>query len=95
VLLDAFVVRMTITPAIMHLLGRRAWYIPKWLDRILPDVDVEGAKIAALAAPESTGPDGATGASDTGENDPDGSGPPAGGPRHPAHRADGPHDALR
>ncbi|MDN5887427.1 MAG: MMPL family transporter [Micrococcaceae bacterium] len=95
VLLDAFVVRMTITPAIMHLLGRRAWYIPKWLDRILPDVDVEGAKIAALAAPESTGPDGATGASDTGGNDPDGSGPPAGGPRHPAHRADGPHDALR
>lgn len=43
VLFDAFVVRMTLTPAIMHLLGDKAWYLPKWLDRILPDVDVEGA----------------------------------------------------
>ncbi|MDQ0092688.1 MMPL family transporter [Paeniglutamicibacter psychrophenolicus] len=50
VLFDAFIVRMTLTPAIMHLLGHRAWYIPRWLDRILPDVDVEGSKIAALAA---------------------------------------------
>lgn len=49
VLFDAFIVRMTLTPAIMHLLGRHAWYIPRWLDRILPDVDVEGSKIAALA----------------------------------------------
>lgn len=49
VLFDAFIVRMTLTPAIMHLLGKHAWYIPKWLDRILPDVDVEGSKIAALA----------------------------------------------
>ncbi len=48
VLFDAFIVRMTLTPAIMHLLGHRAWYIPRWLDRILPDVDVEGSKIAAL-----------------------------------------------
>lgn len=45
VLLDAFVVRMTIIPAAMHLLGRTAWWIPRWLDRILPDVDVEGAKL--------------------------------------------------
>ncbi|WP_460691968.1 MMPL family transporter [Neomicrococcus lactis] len=45
VLLDAFVVRMTLTPAIMHLLGDKAWYIPRWLDKILPDVDVEGAKL--------------------------------------------------
>ncbi|WP_411733249.1 MMPL family transporter [Paeniglutamicibacter sp.] len=49
VLFDAFIVRMTLTPAIMHLLGHRAWYIPRWLDRILPDVDVEGSKIAARA----------------------------------------------
>ncbi|APF40441.1 multidrug RND transporter [Neomicrococcus aestuarii] len=58
VLLDAFVVRMTLTPAIMHLLGERAWYIPRWLDRILPDVDVEGAKLEqereAKAAPMHT-----------------------------------------
>ncbi|MDR2256394.1 MAG: MMPL family transporter [Arthrobacter sp.] len=47
VLADAFVVRMTLTPAVMTLLGKHAWYIPKWLDRILPDVDVEGAKLLA------------------------------------------------
>ena len=49
VLVDAFVVRMTIVPATMHLLGRTAWWIPRWLDRILPDVDVEGAKLPAPA----------------------------------------------
>ena len=61
VLFDAFIVRMTLTPAVMHLLGRRAWYIPRWLDRILPDVDVEGSKIAALAAAGQHGPDAETG----------------------------------
>ncbi|MFL4478102.1 MMPL family transporter [Paeniglutamicibacter sp. ORCA_105] len=55
VLFDAFIVRMTLTPAIMHLLGHRAWYIPRWLDKILPDVDVEGAKIAALTAAKQDG----------------------------------------
>ena len=45
VLVDAFIVRMTLTPAVMSLLGEKAWYIPRWLDRILPDVDVEGAKL--------------------------------------------------
>ncbi|WP_432994662.1 MMPL family transporter [Dactylosporangium sp. CA-233914] len=45
VLIDAFVVRMLLIPAAMHLLGRAAWWLPKWLDRILPDVDVEGAKL--------------------------------------------------
>jgi RND superfamily putative drug exporter len=45
VLLDAFVVRMLIIPALMHLLGRSAWWMPKWLDRILPNVDVEGASL--------------------------------------------------
>lgn len=45
VLLDAFVVRMTAMPAIMHLLGERAWYIPRWLDRILPNLDVEGTSL--------------------------------------------------
>ncbi|XBH21039.1 MMPL family transporter [Jonesiaceae bacterium BS-20] len=43
VLFDAFVVRMTLTPAVMGLLGDKAWYLPKWLDKILPNVDVEGA----------------------------------------------------
>lgn len=46
VLVDAFIVRMTIVPAVMALLGRKAWYLPRWLDRLLPDVDLEGAKLA-------------------------------------------------
>jgi putative drug exporter of the RND superfamily len=45
VLVDAFVVRMTLVPAVMSLLGERAWYLPAWLDRALPDVDVEGEKL--------------------------------------------------
>ena len=43
VLVDAFVVRMTIVPAVMALVGERAWYLPRWLDRILPNVDIEGS----------------------------------------------------
>ncbi|MFI9596409.1 MMPL family transporter [Nonomuraea sp. NPDC052265] len=45
VLVDAFVVRMLIIPAVMHLAGDKAWWLPRWLDRLLPDVDVEGAKL--------------------------------------------------
>jgi RND superfamily putative drug exporter len=56
VLVDAFVVRMTLTPAVMHLLGEKAWWIPRWLDRILPDVDVEGASLSrALEARAEVG----------------------------------------
>lgn len=45
VLLDAFVVRMLLMPALMHLLGESAWWLPRWLDKILPNVDVEGAAL--------------------------------------------------
>ncbi|WP_438854425.1 MMPL family transporter [Agromyces sp. M3QZ16-3] len=45
VLFDAFIVRMLLIPAVMHLLGESAWWLPKWLDRILPNVDVEGAAL--------------------------------------------------
>jgi RND superfamily putative drug exporter len=45
VLVDAFVVRMLLMPALMHLLGRSAWWLPRWLDRVLPNVDVEGAAL--------------------------------------------------
>jgi RND superfamily putative drug exporter len=45
VFIDAFVVRMTIVPAILTLLGERAWWLPRWMDRVLPDVDVEGEKL--------------------------------------------------
>ncbi len=47
VLADAFLVRMTIVPAVMTLLGKTAWYIPRWLDRVLPSVDIEGEKLLA------------------------------------------------
>ncbi|MBP2582693.1 RND superfamily putative drug exporter [Streptomyces sp. PvR006] len=46
VLFDAFVVRMAIVPAVLALLGHKAWWLPKWLDRILPNVDVEGEGLA-------------------------------------------------
>ena len=53
VLLDAFLVRMTFTPAVLSLLGDRAWWLPRWLDRLLPNLDVEGAALAErLAAHE-------------------------------------------
>ncbi|WP_141276877.1 MMPL family transporter, partial [Corynebacterium striatum] len=42
VFMDAFVVRMMIIPATMFLLDKKAWSIPKWLDRILPNMDIEG-----------------------------------------------------
>ncbi len=45
VLVDAFVVRMTLVPAVMFLLGRRAWALPAWLDRIVPNVDIEGESL--------------------------------------------------
>ncbi|MEV3909616.1 MMPL family transporter [Streptomyces canus] len=49
VLFDAFVVRMAIVPAVLALLGRRAWWLPKWLDRALPNVDVEGEGLRTQA----------------------------------------------
>ncbi|MER5884631.1 MMPL family transporter [Streptomyces sp. NPDC001941] len=42
VFFDAFVVRMAIVPAVLALLGRKAWWLPRWLDKALPNVDVEG-----------------------------------------------------
>ncbi|WP_431727724.1 MMPL family transporter [Verrucosispora sp. TAA-831] len=47
VAIDAFVVRMTIVPAVMSLLGKVAWWLPRWLDRLLPNVDIEGEKLRA------------------------------------------------
>lgn len=45
VVIDAFIVRMTLVPAVLALLGRNAWWLPRWLDRLLPDLDVEGEAI--------------------------------------------------
>ncbi|WP_329121484.1 MMPL family transporter [Streptomyces sp. NBC_01465] len=54
VFFDAFVVRMAIVPAVLALLGKRAWWLPRWLDRALPNVDVEGEGLRKLEA-ESSG----------------------------------------
>ncbi|AZP18447.1 MMPL family transporter [Streptomyces aquilus] len=48
VFFDAFVVRMAIVPAVLALLGKKAWWLPKWLDRALPHVDVEGEGLRRL-----------------------------------------------
>lgn len=45
VFFDAFIIRMMVIPAVMSMLGDRAWWLPAWLDRILPNVDVEGEKL--------------------------------------------------
>ncbi len=41
IILDAFVIRLTLVPALMHLLDRNAWWIPRWLDKILPSLTIE------------------------------------------------------
>ena len=43
ILVDAFIVRLIIVPIVMSYLGRGAWWIPKWLNNILPNISVEGA----------------------------------------------------
>ncbi|MEU3856918.1 MMPL family transporter [Streptomyces sp. NPDC028722] len=53
VFFDAFIVRMAIVPAVLALLGRRAWWLPKWLDRALPNVDVEGEGLRTAADPDA------------------------------------------
>ncbi|WP_375399345.1 MMPL family transporter [uncultured Amnibacterium sp.] len=52
ILFDAFLVRMTLVPAVMTLVGRAGWYLPKWLDHILPSVDIEGAGLVRQRADE-------------------------------------------
>jgi RND superfamily putative drug exporter len=60
VFFDAFIVRMAIVPAVLALLGKRAWWLPKWLDRALPNVDVEGEglRTQSPANGKDTDPDG-------------------------------------
>ncbi|MGO4348792.1 MMPL family transporter [Paenibacillus sp. MCAF9] len=47
ILIDAFFVRMALVPAVMAVFGDKAWWLPKWLDRMLPNLDVEGDKLLA------------------------------------------------
>ncbi|NUK26102.1 MMPL family transporter [Streptomyces lunaelactis] len=57
VLFDAFVVRMAIVPAVLALLGHKAWWLPRWLDRLLPNVDVEGEQLRKELAVGPEDPD--------------------------------------
>lgn len=45
VFFDAFIVRMCLIPSLMYLMGERAWWLPKWLDRLIPNIDVEGERL--------------------------------------------------
>ncbi|WP_433362143.1 MMPL family transporter [Actinoplanes sp. CA-142083] len=56
VTVDAFLVRMTIVPAVLSLFGKAGWWLPKWLDRILPNVDVEGEALTKQLAAEADVP---------------------------------------
>ncbi|RIP34879.1 hypothetical protein BUZ14_06800 [Staphylococcus gallinarum] len=48
VLFDAFIVRMTFGPAVMSILGKASWYLPKWLDKLIPNIDIEGNDMDSL-----------------------------------------------
>ena len=48
VLVDAFLVRMTLVPAVLAMLDRRAWWLPRWLDRRMPNLDIEGELLHEL-----------------------------------------------
>jgi RND superfamily putative drug exporter len=52
ILVDALLVRLLLVPAVLHLLGRRAWYMPRWLDRLLPRLTIEPEDESADAEPD-------------------------------------------
>jgi RND superfamily putative drug exporter len=57
ILIDATIVRLVLVPAVMYIFGRASWWIPRWLNRLLPRIDVEGAPETPAPAPmnESSG----------------------------------------
>ena len=66
VAIDAFAVRMTLVPAVLALAGRGAWWLPAWLDRLLPDLDVEGSSLQKAAPAEREEPEFASAGSGSG-----------------------------
>ena len=61
ILTDALIVRMTLVPAFLTLLGEKSWYIPRWLDRLLPNITIEpphGARAGAGGSRAEDGPAG-------------------------------------
>ena len=57
IFLDATVVRMLLVPATMELLGDKNWWLPGWLDRLLPNIDVEGPSGEELSMDEPPSPE--------------------------------------
>ena len=57
VAIDATIVRVVLVPALMSLLGDRAWWLPRWLDRILPSVNLEATTPAPTSAADMPAPD--------------------------------------
>ena len=51
IVFDAFIVRLVLIPALLFLMGEKAWWLPKWLDRLLPNVDVEGESLERDSTP--------------------------------------------
>mgnify|MGYP003378028508 FL=1 len=51
ILIDAFLIRMTLIPALLHLADERAWWLPGWLDRLLPTIDIDGQRLARPGGP--------------------------------------------
>ena len=59
IFVDAYVARTVLVPALMHMLGRANWWLPGWLDRILPRLHVEPAELASAGVrrePTNVGP---------------------------------------
>ncbi|MCE5292060.1 MAG: MMPL family transporter [Nocardiaceae bacterium] len=48
ILIDAFIVRITLVPALMAIFDNNAWWLPRWLERLLPDLDIEGDKLLTM-----------------------------------------------
>ncbi|OLT27620.1 hypothetical protein BJF79_42565 [Actinomadura sp. CNU-125] len=57
VALDATVVRLVLVPAAMALLGRGNWWLPGWLDRVLPNIDLHGGAVPAPAGDDARAPE--------------------------------------
>jgi putative drug exporter of the RND superfamily len=72
VLIDASVVRMILVPSVMTLLGKSAWYLPRWLDKIVPHLELEGSAAAGMAA---AGGESRLSTAATGPSGPDEAGP--------------------
>jgi RND superfamily putative drug exporter len=57
ILIDVLIVRMVVAPAVVMLLGDRAWWLPRWLDRVLPNISLEGRRDDTVVADPHPDPD--------------------------------------